>query len=150
MIATEFAEPKLKPGLPDDLVRALDRLAEALAAMGHGDPAPYAAMWPNDPYVTLFGAWGPIERGHDPVTRTFTWVASRFSGGAIIPDHDVIACSGDLAYAVGFEHGEVRVDGGPPFHMTLRVTHILRRIDGEWWLVHRHADFPPVDQRPGR
>ena len=83
MIATEFAEPKLKPGLPDDLVRALDRLAEALAAMGHGDPAPYAAMWPNDPYVTLFGAWGPIERGHDPVTRTFTWAASRFSGGAI-------------------------------------------------------------------
>ena len=27
--------------------------------------------------------------------------------------------------------------------MTLRVTHVLRRIDGEWRLVHRHADFPP-------
>jgi len=25
----------------------------------------------------------------------------------------------------------------------------LRRIDGEWYLVHRHADFPPSDQRPG-
>jgi hypothetical protein len=29
------------------------------------------------------------------------------------------------------------------------VTHVLRRIDGRWWLVHRHADFPPVDQRRG-
>ena len=31
-----------------------------------------------------------------------------------------------------------------------RVTHVLRRIDGRWWLVHRHADFPPADQRPNR
>jgi ketosteroid isomerase-like protein len=27
------------------------------------------------------------------------------------------------------------------------ATHIYRRIDGEWYLVHRHADFPPSDQR---
>jgi ketosteroid isomerase-like protein len=31
--------------------------------------------------------------------------------------------------------------------MTIRVTHIYRRIDGEWYLVHRHADLPPSDQR---
>ena len=31
--------------------------------------------------------------------------------------------------------------------MTLRATHILRRVDGEWRLVHRHADFPPEDPR---
>jgi ketosteroid isomerase-like protein len=31
--------------------------------------------------------------------------------------------------------------------MTLRVTPVLRRIDGEWRLVHRHADFPTPDQR---
>jgi len=27
--------------------------------------------------------------------------------------------------------------------MTLRVTHVLRRIDNEWRLVHRHADSHP-------
>ena len=32
--------------------------------------------------------------------------------------------------------------------MTLRVTHVLRRIDGEWRLVHRHADFPPAGPAP--
>ncbi len=58
--------------------------------------------------------------------------------------------SGDLAYTVGTEQGTVSVDGGEPFVMTLRVTHLLRRIDGRWRLVHRHADFPPADQRPGR
>ncbi len=28
-------------------------------------------------------------------------------------------------------------------HMVIRVTHIYRRIDGDWRLVHRHADCPP-------
>ena len=41
----------------------------------------------------------------------------------------------------------VSVDGGPPRDMVIRVSHIYRRIDGEWKLVHRHADFPPPDQR---
>ena len=31
--------------------------------------------------------------------------------------------------------------------MTIRVTHIYGRINGERYLVHRHADFPPSDQR---
>ncbi len=134
--------------VPADLARALDRLAAALAAMGAGDSAPYAALWARSPDVTLFGAWGPMEHGHEPVTRTFTWVADRFSDGALVPRHDVLGVGSDLAYTVGVEEGDVRVDGGEPVRMTLRVTHVLRKIDGEWWLVHRHADFPPPDQRP--
>jgi len=136
----------LQTALPRD-PSALDRLAHALSAMGAGDPAPYAALWLDDPDVTLFGAWGPIERGHPAVTTTFSWVASRFSDGALVARHDVVGVSGDLAYTVGMEEGEVRVDGRAPFLMRLRVTHVLRRVDGEWWLVHRHADFPPADQR---
>jgi len=31
--------------------------------------------------------------------------------------------------------------------MVIRFTHIYRRIDGDWKLMHRHADFPPPDQR---
>lgn len=133
--------------IPPDLTRALDRVADALAAMAAGDPAPYTALWPQSPDVTLFGAWGPVERGHDAVTSTFTWVGRRFSEGTLVPRHDVVDVSGDLAYTVGFEEGEVRVDGGEPFRMVIRVTHVLRRIDGEWHLMHRHADFPPADQR---
>ena len=54
--------------------------------------------------------------------------------------------SGDLAYTVGFEHTSVSVDGVPVEPYTLRVTHIYRREDGEWKIVHRHGDAPPVDQ----
>jgi ketosteroid isomerase-like protein len=64
---------------------------------------------------------------------------------AVDLEHLVIASSGDLAYTAGFERSHVSVDGGPPGDMTLRVTHVYRHIDGNWKLVHRHADFPPPD-----
>jgi len=63
------------------------------------------------------------------------------------PRYETVDWSGDLAFTVGYEDTEVRIDAGPPVCMTLRVTHILRRVDGEWRLVHRHADFPPEDPR---
>ncbi|MGH3824194.1 MAG: YybH family protein [Pseudonocardiaceae bacterium] len=137
--------------LPDhthsDLSRVLDRVADALADMGAGSPGQYAACWASSDDATLFGAWGPIEKGHGPVSRTFEWVGSRFSGGTLVPEYEVVDVSGDLAYTVGFERGTVRVDGGEPRPMTLRVTHVYKRIDGDWHIVHRHADFPPPDQR---
>ena len=74
-------------------------------------------------------------------------MGTRFSGGTLVPDDLVSFESGDLAYTVGFERGDVVVDGGAPMPMTIRVTHVHRRIDGEWQLMHRHADFPPADQR---
>jgi hypothetical protein len=31
--------------------------------------------------------------------------------------------------------------------MVIRVTHIYRCFGEDWRLVHRHADFPPADER---
>ena len=55
--------------------------------------------------------------------------------------------SGDLAYTIGYEHNQVKVDGQPRTY-TLRVTHVYRREDGQWRIVHRHADVPPTDDGP--
>lgn len=133
---------------PRDLAAALQQVKAALAAMGSGKPQPYMDLWADSADATLFGAWGPIERGYQHLMKTFHWVGSRFKHGALVPDDQVVYASGDLAYTVGFERGEVAVDDKPPQPMTIRVTHIYRRFDGVWRLVHRHADFPPVDQRP--
>jgi len=124
------------------------RMHAALAAMLSGDPQPGIDLLAERHDVTLFGAWGPIEQGHDSVADTFRWVSSRFSNGELAIEDTVVYSSGDLAYTVGFERAEVSVDGGPVRPMTIRVTHIYRRFDNEWKLAHRHADFPPPDQRP--
>jgi ketosteroid isomerase-like protein len=49
--------------------------------------------------------------------------------------------SGDLACTVAIERSTVRLaDQAAPAPMNLRVTHVFRREDGQWKLVHRHAD----------
>ena len=126
---------------------ALERVKGALAAMGSGNPLPYIDCWAQSDDTTLFGAWGPIEKGYRQLTETFRWVGGRFKGGPLVPENTVVFSSGDLAYTVGFERGEVVVDGGAKHPMTIRVTHVYRRFGDEWRLVHRHADFPPEDQR---
>ena len=60
----------------------------------------------------------------------------------LVPEDIVSFESGDLAYTMGFERGEVSIDANAPTMMTIR-----RRIGGQWYLVHRQADFPPADQR---
>jgi ketosteroid isomerase-like protein len=129
------------------LTEALEQVRMALAAMGSGDPEPYIACWAESEDVTLFGAWGSIDRGFRRLAKTFRWVGSRFRRGQLVPEHTVVFSSGDLAYTVGFERGDVTVDDGPARAMTIRVTHIYRRFGDTWRLVHRHADFPPADQR---
>jgi ketosteroid isomerase-like protein len=53
--------------------------------------------------------------------------------------------SGSLAYIVGLEHSQAVVDGVPADY-TMRTTHIYRREDGAWRIVHRHSDLIPVQQ----
>ncbi len=130
------------------LADTLDDMTTALVAIRQGDPAPYAASWSDSDDVTLFGAWGPIEQGHEQVTETFRWVASRFGPeGSCVQDLNTVHESGDLAVTIGMERGTAVVDGGEPVEMVIRTTHVYRRENGAWRLIHRHADFPPRDQR---
>lgn len=135
---------------PEDFLSdILTRQIEAEKAIHSGDPAPRVAMWSTKDPVTLFGAWGPCKSGWGEVGPTFDWVASRFSDCTDYRFELVAAdVSGDLAYTVGYEHSTKSVDGGPPRSDTLRVTHVYRREDGEWKVVHRHGDELPVDQSP--
>ncbi len=55
--------------------------------------------------------------------------------------------SGDLAYTVGFEHSLASMDGGPVQPNTLRVTHVYRRENGDWKIVHRHGDSMPTNNQ---
>jgi ketosteroid isomerase-like protein len=54
----------------------------------------------------------------------------------------------ELAYIVEIERDRVKVgDDDANASSSLRVTSIFRREDGEWRLVHRHAD-PITAPRP--
>lgn len=53
--------------------------------------------------------------------------------------------SGDLAFWTGRQIASVGVKGqDQPVRMILRVSEVFRREDGQWKLVHRHADIPTM------
>lgn len=127
----------------DFLASTIPRQMEAETALHNGDAAPRMAMWSRNDPVTLFGA-AVSKTGWDDVSRTFEWLASIFSS-CKSHELEIVAAdaSGDLAYTVGYEHTTASVNGAPQSY-TLRVTHLYRREDGDWKIVHRHGD--PVGQ----
>ena len=135
--------------LDDFLTTTLARQVEAEEAIHNGDVTPRMQMWSTSDPVTLFGAWGPCKSGWDEVSRIFNWVASRLSNCTAYR-FDLVAAgvSGDLAYTVGYERFSDSTDGGPVEPTTLRVTHVYRRENGQWKIVHRHGDHLPIDQSP--
>jgi ketosteroid isomerase-like protein len=74
---------------------------------------------------------------------------SSLSRGKIAYETLAMGMSGDLAYTVGIERGEMRVAGRDELSpMALRVTLIYRRENGTWKLIHRHADPITTVQAP--
>ncbi len=124
------------------LANMLPRQRAAEQAIHNGDVEPRLALWSRQDPVTLYGAklcgsgWADLE-------PKFREVASWFAD-SVAYNFEVVAAgaSGDLAYTVGYEHNDVSVEG-QPMRYTLRVTHVYRRENGHWHIVHRHADVPP-------
>ncbi len=106
-------------------------------------------MWSTRDPVTLLGAFGVANSGWNEVSEAFRWVASRFSNCTAY-EFELVAAgvSGDLAYTVGYEHSSLSVDDGPVEPNNLRVTHVYRRENGEWKIVHRHGDRLPSNRGP--
>lgn len=129
------------------LTEMLPRQRAAEQAIHNGDAEPRLALWSRKDPVTVFGA-RMSSSGWVDLEPMFRKVASWFSDSKEY-EFEVIAAgaSGDLAYTVGYEHNRVKVDGQSRTY-TLRVTHVYRREDGQWRIVHRHGDVPPVEDSP--
>jgi ketosteroid isomerase-like protein len=127
----------------DFLGEMLPKQMAAERAIHNGDAQPRLALWSHHDPVTAFGA-AMSRSGWNELSAMFGTVASWFSDAQEY-EFEVVAAgaSGDLAYTVGYEHNRVKVEGQPRTY-TLRVTHVYRREDGVWKIVHRHADVPPA------
>ena len=129
--------------LDEFLADILPRQEAEERALRNGDPEPRIRMWSTTEPVTLLGAAGPrgTGSGTERVTELFRWIAGQFSDCTEY-EFELLAAgvSGDLAYTVGFERSTMSIAGGPPGPNVIRVTHVYRREDGEWRIVHRHGD----------
>jgi ketosteroid isomerase-like protein len=132
--------------LDDFLATTLGRQIEAEEAIHNGDPGPRLAMWSTKDPVTVLGAVRTAS-GWDEVSQLFGWLGTHFSDCTAYRFELVAAgVGGDPASTVGYEHTSASWDGVPLEPYTLRVTHAYRREDGEWRIVHRHADAISADR----
>ena len=122
------------------LSETMPRLRQAEVDLHNGDPEPRIRLWSHTDQVTLFGGvmggsgWAEIE----PI---FQRLGASFSDCRSYDNQVIAARAGDdLAYTVAYEHTTASIGGGLPSAYVLRVTTVFAREDGEWKVVHRHAD----------
>jgi ketosteroid isomerase-like protein len=132
-----------------DLTCVMEDDHQALDAFVKGDPEPKKRMFSRRDDVTLANPFGPPARGWNQVEQTLERASSQLREGEPIRFERISEyATADLAYIVEIERTRMKVGGAnEPAQVSLRATTIFRREDGEWKIVHRHAD-PITAPRP--
>ena len=120
---------------------ALARLRAALADVANGDVAAIKALYAQTDDATSFYGWGGYEKGWEQVSRRWDWAGQQFKGGTV--RHRKPDRGRHLRARLCHRYRVLRDRngwGGRPASWSNRVTHVFRLIDGEWRLIHRHAN----------
>ena len=122
--------------------RAVERLEAAMNTLMSGDASAIKALYSHRDDVTAFFGWGGYEKGWAEVSRRWDWAAAQFQGGGPVRyEHLTAVTAPGLAVTTHVESTRVLLAGTDrPTEWSNRVTHVFRLEDGEWRLVHRHAN----------
>jgi ketosteroid isomerase-like protein len=107
-----------------------------------GNPEPVKKLFSHTEDVSHASPYGPPVRGWDEVAKAIDHSSSLRSDGELVGSEIVAKyVTPKLAYIVQIERVKAKVGAREditPF--ALRTTMIFRPEDGEWKVVHRHAD----------
>lgn len=108
-----------------------------------GDATPVSNISTHVSPATFFHPRGGCIQGADEVLSRFNQDATNFTvGGDTHFEIFDMGASDTIAYWVGLQPSIVKLAGvTDPIPMNLRITEIFRREDGEWKMIHRHADM---------
>lgn len=119
----------------------------AASAYVNGNSAPVGQLVTQHDPASFFGPIGGHVEGAKSVWATHEHGADQtHAGGEKKLEILRMGASDGIAYWVGLQHASVHMGKNPkPTPMSLRVTEVFRREDGEWKLIHRHADMLAAD-----
>ena len=125
-----------------DFDAAVVHYHQAVDAIIKGDSSPQKQVWSGQSDVTLANPFGPPIRGWSEVEKVIGRAASHLRGGEPNRFERISGHVGtDMAYIVEIERTRVRVGQSDELSpVSLRVTTIFRLEEGQWKVVHRHAD----------
>jgi ketosteroid isomerase-like protein len=134
----------------DDVDELIEQYYRAQGEFLKGNPEPVKVLFSRREDVTLANPYGPPVRGWDEVAKTIDHVASLRSDGTFV-GWQIAAkyVTAELAYVVQIERAEAKIGAREDITpLAVRATMIFRPEEGEWKVVHRHADPITTPQPP--
>lgn len=126
----------------DDVDRLNERYHLASGEFLKGNPEPVKRLWSHKEDVSLANPYGPPVRGWAEVAKTIEHAASLRRDGEFL-GYDLVSkyATSELAYVVQIERAKAKIGGQEEITpYAVRSTMIFRSEEGEWKVVHRHAD----------
>ena len=113
-----------------------------MAKVANGDVSEIKALYSHSDDATSFYGWGGYEKGWQAVSQRWDWAGTQFRGGTVRYENVSTVVTPELFYVTDIETFEnQRVAGAEnTTGWSNRVTHIFRKEDGEWRLLHRHGN----------
>ena len=119
---------------------AIARLHAAMAKVANGDVSEIKALYAHTEDATSFYGWGGYEKGWDGVSKRWDWAGQQFKGGTVSYQNVTTVVTAELAYMTDIETFSRMAGMERLTQWSNRVTHVFRLEDGEWRLLHRHAN----------
>jgi ketosteroid isomerase-like protein len=136
---------------PHLFAAAIRRLHAAMAQVAYGETSAIKALYAHADDATSFYGWGGFERGWDAVSKRWDWAGRQFQGGTVSYANVTTVVTAELAYTTDIETFTARMEGmQQPMTWSNRVTHVFRLENGEWRLLHRHANRLEAQFQPSR
>jgi ketosteroid isomerase-like protein len=127
----------------EDVDELIEQYFRAQGEFLRGNPEPVKDLFSHREDVTLANPYGPPVRGWDEVAKCIEHAASLRSDGTFV-EWQIVAkyVTAELAYVVQIERAEAKIGAREDITpLAVRSTMNFRpEEDGEWKIVHRHAD----------
>jgi ketosteroid isomerase-like protein len=125
-----------------DIQLAIEEYYKAIDIFSRGNPEPVKNLYAHSDDVMLANPFGSMVIGWKSVSEALDVASSAFRDGEVKSIERIATYkSNDLLVIFELEKWMARVGGNSePSLFDLRVTSTFRNENGNWKLVHRHAD----------
>jgi len=125
-----------------DIEQLINQYHEAVDQFSCGNSQPIKMLYSHRDDVFLANPFGLTVIGWTQVSNALDFASSKFRDG-VVNNFEIIVkyVTSELMTIFGIEKWKAKVGGRNEISsFDLRVTTTFRKEDGEWKVIHRHAD----------